>query len=110
MAEVTGVRTEFTVQVDVGRLYESGQTVDPATMLALVGSLMEEGVGPELWRELLVFRDERERVTRAHRDLGGFASVLAAGLVAVEQENIQRDMPMTEPPPKRGSGGMVPGR
>lgn len=98
MAEVTGVRTEFTVQIDVGRLYEQNQTADPASMLALVGSLLEEGAGVALWRELLAFRDERERIVRVHRDRtatgepGSWLSVIHAGLAALEARDAQTNL------------------
>lgn len=86
MAEVTGVRTEYTVQVDMARVYESNSTVDLASLLALAASLAEEGHGVALWQELLAFRDERNAVEVAHRDMGpGTVSVIRYGLAAYRQ-------------------------
>src|ERR1044071_3904779 len=57
VADITGVRTTFEVSMDVGAMYERQQTVDPASLLALAGSLMGAGYGVVLGQELLAIRD-----------------------------------------------------
>lgn len=77
---MTGVRTEYTVSVDVAAVHRSQSTVDLASLLALVGDLAEAGCSSAVWRELLAFRDHREAVQTAHMDMGMDGSVLQRGL------------------------------
>ncbi|HEV2930924.1 MAG TPA: hypothetical protein VGW74_19760 [Propionibacteriaceae bacterium] len=82
MAEVTGVRTEYTVSVDTAAVYRSQSTVDLASLLALACSLAEEGYATVLWRELLKFRDDRNAIAAAHQELGLDGTVIGLGLDA----------------------------
>lgn len=72
MADVTGVRTTFEVTMDVARMYEQQQTVDPAALLALAATLLEDGYGLVLWNELLAIRDmSRDQLDKASGSSGG---------------------------------------
>lgn len=91
MAEITGVETSYTVRVDESAVSANGAGADLGMLLALVGSLAEEGFGPELFRELLRFRDDRSMVRSAQRALGADGSVIAVGLSSLQSATASRD-------------------
>lgn len=90
VAEITRVATEYTVAVDVSRMFgprgEEPQEVDLASVFALVGSLAEEGYTAVLWRELIGIRDtSRAQLSTLQNKLGP-GSVVAAGVAALTDE------------------------
>lgn len=86
MAEIVGVSTRFTVAVDVAAMeregaseYGHGWTV--ASLLALVGDLLERGYGSVLYRELMAVRDvPREALEREQGRLGPHGALIRVGL------------------------------
>lgn len=103
VAEIVGVSTRFTVSVDVAAMeregadeYGRGWTV--ASLLALVGDLLERGYGPVLYRELMAMRElPRETLEQAQGRLGPHAALIHAGLTS-EGNTVARTPDPNAPP------------
>lgn len=86
MAEIVGVSSQFTVAVDVAAMEregaaEYGHGWSVASLLALVGDLLERGYGSVLYRELMAVRElSRESLERAQGRLGPHGALIRVGL------------------------------
>jgi hypothetical protein len=103
VADITGVRTTFEVSMDVGAMYERQQTVDPASLLALAGSLMEAGYGVVLWQELLAIRDTplgnlAELQERCGQAIVRQATAPAGGLIVPTNAELEKPWHQERPP------------
>lgn len=106
MAEITRVATEYTVAVDVAAMeregaseYGRGWTV--ASMLALVGDLLERGYGPVLYRELMAVREiSRETLETAQSMLGVDGAAVRAGVNGLRSE-MAMAVRLVSPPPRK---------